>query len=54
MDEPLKPSMSDFVMRTPMKTAVIKLNATNLEISQIVNYLKEMKIKYEVEVYEHI
>lgn len=54
MDEPMKPSMSDFVMQAPMKTAVIKLNATNLEIAQIVNYLKEMKIKYEVEVYEHI
>ena len=54
MDEPMKPSMSDFVMQASMKTAVIKLNATNLEIAQIVNYLKEMKIKYEVEVYEHI
>ena len=54
MDEPLRPSMNDFVMQAPMKTAVFKINATNAEIYEIVSYLKEKRFRYEVDVYEHI
>lgn len=54
MDEPLKPSMSDFVMRAPMKIAVFKVNAPSTQLKGVMDFMNQLNIKYEVEIYEHI